>query len=326
MQQTSVPLVLDKLGGLSRIKNINKLNLTEKEELRLSNYLKNKIVKQSHLPKIVSMIYIIGFLIMIIFVVNMVIITSHSNEVVLGFLVACPLALIILGAVGGNCETKYNKLTTKMWKDVVKITNNKFSIEKGYVPRFGKGFKGNKNYCTYQLRYLVLFDLKNTEFKVVQGEMYENPDMDVKCIITPYHRTNAQRLVYKDHLKPSHHIKKKPKPQSPKLPKEKGKGNHTEFEEAHKQDPSDSPIIISTRTIDMSNDSGSDSEVAKQSQRTPELFKTDYKKTLNESNDYIFDKAEENSLKSPEDPRRYSEGTINGEDFWADEQPGKFKY
>lgn len=306
MSQSSVPLRLDQLGGLSHTSNLDNFSGSESNILKIEEYLKKNILPLKSSPKVVFVVYVVGFLISAVLLVNIFLVTSVESNAVLALVVACPVLLILLGGVGGYFESKWKKAVGTMQRKVLVLTDKKCAIEVGFVPRCGRDLKQSPNICLFREAYLVVFDLENYTKPIKRRILYESPCGEHKCVISPFQRTSVQR----------HKLDKTAPIPNPlesgrkvAIPLNSGEGNSYK----HLENPE-----ISAKTIEMGPVKNEDELLLKEKASNP--YQTD---SLGQK------EAPPQEMSNDYEPgpigRRFSEGEVRGEDYWADDHENKFK-
>ena len=306
MYQSSLPLRLDTLGGLSHTDNIDNFSASESDTSKIKDYLQKQFIPLKNYPKIIFFIYIAGFVIMTILLVNIFLVTSVDSNAILAMLVICPFLLIILGGVGGYYENKWKKAVHALQKKVLLLTENRCSIEPGYVLRCGSNRKRPLNICNSRQGYLILFDLQNYAQPIKRGTLYDGENDQDKCVLSPFTRTSVQR-----HKLVSAKAKakaKKKEPLSNPLDSAKKKNKFGEVESQALQ-PQRHMDPVSTKTIEMGQTPEDQNEVISDPQN-PYKMEPRRKDSL--------DALDERELDPP--ARRFSETDLKDEDIWRQEK------
>ena len=295
MSRSSIPFKFDKLGGLSHLKDFYDFDYPEQETEKIKKYMKKHVLPLSINPKIVFFVYIFAAILLFIFFLNLILVTTIKSDAIIGIMIACPILLILMGAVGGHFEDAWDKMFLKMQTDILKMTNNECSIEKGFVPRCSKSFEGSRNFVTLKHSHFVLFIINKTPFSIQSGEIYSDEVSESKCILIPYHSSSVERLNRKM--------------------KYKGKTNkQLKINQKAKQPESTFTIDIEKESIKKVEMIDLKTHKIKMSTKQPNL------------NDYQVDNqsnmSDHSDLGNRE--RRFSEGDVKGDDFWGAEPNNRF--
>jgi hypothetical protein len=276
MSKNEVFLKLDKLGGLSDAEDLILLNLPQSEKEAITKYFEKKVLPLKYHPKIVSIIYILAVFIVFIFIIDLIIITTRSNDVILGILIACPLLLVLLGIIGGNQEKIWTTAIKKLEINLNRITSHKCFLEHAYVPRYGGDMPKSFNVCSLRHSHFVLIIVDSTHYKVVSKEIMNLSDSKYGCMLSPYHKTNLSRYLLK---------KKKKEVTSAMNSAYRSKVKLKEYEtdkiiiKENSKPPTMTDLnknlnLESGRTIE--NSIKSERNVLELSQKMPNIFRTDY--------------------------------------------------
>lgn len=276
MSKNEVFLKLDKLGGLSDAEDLILLNLPQNEKEAITKYFEKKIIPLKYHPKIVSIIYILAAIIVFIFIVDLILITTRSNDIILGILIACPISLVLLGIIGGNQEKIWTTAIKKLEINLNRMSSYKCFLEHAYIPRFGGDMPKSFNVCSLRHSHFVLIIVDKTHYKVVSKEILNLSDSKFGCMLCPYRKTNLSRYLLKKKKKEvtsamssayRSKVKLKEHQTDKIIIKENSKPNTL-------TDLDKNINLESGRTIE--NSIKSERNVLELSQKMPNIFRTDY--------------------------------------------------
>ena len=190
MSQSSISLKLDTLGGLSSIPSLQTLPCSRSDLGKVTKIIRETAFPLSHLPKLVFFIYILAAVLMFVFLTSAISLAVGRSNAAVGLVIMSPILLVIMGALGGHSEQRWSKAEMIMAKKILKNTEGRLTLEKGYTRRCGGEMKKGGGVCLFAHRHYLIFSTEHTQYEMRRGEIYRQSDPDLVCVISPFQRTN----------------------------------------------------------------------------------------------------------------------------------------
>lgn len=190
MSKSSITLKTDSLGGLSQLEPLSELNCSRSDFGKITKILRENSLPYRHIPKLIFIIYILGIILITIFFAAAISLAVERTQIAVILIIAMPILLVFLGALGGHNESRFQRSEMFMAKKVLKNTEGRITLEKGYVRRCGGEMKRGGGICMFKHRYYIIFATEKTDFKMKRGEVYRETDPDVVCLISPFKKSN----------------------------------------------------------------------------------------------------------------------------------------
>ena len=190
MSQSSISLKLDTLGGLSSIPSLQTLICSRSDLGKVTKIIRETAFPLSHLPKLVFFIYILAAVLMFVFLTSAISLAVAKSNTAVGLVIMSPILLVIMGALGGHSEQRWTKAEIIMAKKILKNTEGRVTLEKGYTRRCGGEMKKGGGVCLFAHRHYLIFATENTQYEIRRGEIYRQNETDLVCVISPFQRTN----------------------------------------------------------------------------------------------------------------------------------------